>query len=351
MSTLDYPQVIKTVFDASNAALQVNVVTSVAPSLPAGAATEATLAALNAKVTAVDTGAVTISGALPAGTAAIGKLAANNGVDIGDVTVNNGSGASSVNIQDGGNSLTVDGTVAATQSGAWNITDVSGTVSLPTGASTEATLSTLNGKVPANLTVTSTRLLVDGSGVTQPVSVASLPLPSLAATAAKQDTGNTSLASIDGKITAVNTGAVVVASGTLAATQSGTWSVRNQDGAGNLLTSKTIGSNQALQVNTLGFTLCEFIRNDYSSVNVTTGAYVELIASTANEYQEVQIMDTSGQTLKLAIGAALSEVDKFIIPPGGTFPIKFRIASGSRISIRAISGTASTGEVDVQFLG
>lgn len=43
---------------------------------------------------------------------------------------------------------------------------------LPSGASTEATLSTLNGKIPSNLTVTSTRLLVDGSGVTQPVSIA-----------------------------------------------------------------------------------------------------------------------------------------------------------------------------------
>lgn len=43
-----------------------------------------------------------------------------------------------------------------------------------------------------------------------PVSAASLPLPSGAATAAKQDTGNTSLASIDGKITAVNTGAVTI---------------------------------------------------------------------------------------------------------------------------------------------
>lgn len=37
------------------------------------------------------------------------------------------------------------------------------------------------------------------------------------ATSAKQDTGNTSLASIDGKITAVNTGAVVVASGSITA--------------------------------------------------------------------------------------------------------------------------------------
>jgi len=41
---------------------------------------------------------------------------------------------------------------------------------LPSGASTEATLSTLNTKIPSSLTVTSTRLLVDGSGVTQPVS-------------------------------------------------------------------------------------------------------------------------------------------------------------------------------------
>src|SRR3990167_9895543 len=44
--------------------------------------------------------------------------------------------------------------------------------------------------------------------VAVPVSAASLPLPSGAATGAKQDTGNTSLSSIDGKITAVNTGAV-----------------------------------------------------------------------------------------------------------------------------------------------
>lgn len=50
----------------------------------------------------------TIDAALPAGANAIGKLAANDGVDVGDVTVNNASGASAVNVQDGGNSLTVD---------------------------------------------------------------------------------------------------------------------------------------------------------------------------------------------------------------------------------------------------
>lgn len=54
-----------------------------------------------------------IDTALPAGTNAIGKLSANSGVDIGDVTIDNASGASAVNIQDGGNSITIDGTVTA----------------------------------------------------------------------------------------------------------------------------------------------------------------------------------------------------------------------------------------------
>ena len=46
---------------------------------------------------------------------------------------------------------------------------------LPTGASSETTLSAVNTKIPSNLTVSSTRLLVDGSGVTQPVSLATAP--------------------------------------------------------------------------------------------------------------------------------------------------------------------------------
>lgn len=51
---------------------------------------------------------------------------------------------------------------------------------------------------------------VDGSAVTQPVSAASLPLPTGAATSANQSTANTSLSSIDGKITEVNTGNVTI---------------------------------------------------------------------------------------------------------------------------------------------
>lgn len=43
-----------------------------------------------------------------------------------------------IGVTDASGSLTVDGTVAATQSGTWNVTNISGTVSLPTGASTAA---------------------------------------------------------------------------------------------------------------------------------------------------------------------------------------------------------------------
>lgn len=94
--------------------------------------TEADVTASNAlkvdgsAVTQPISGTVTIN-AIPAGTNAIGKLAANDGVDIGDVTINNAAGASAVNIQDGGNSITVDGTVA-----------VSGTVTVGAHAVTNA---------------------------------------------------------------------------------------------------------------------------------------------------------------------------------------------------------------------
>lgn len=112
----------------------------------AGVATEVTLTSLNTKVTAVDTGAVVVaSSALPTG-AATAALQTQPGVDIGDVTINNASGASAVNIQDGGNSITVDGTF-------WQ--------------------------------------------ATQPVSAASLPLPTGAATSANQATEIASLANLD----------------------------------------------------------------------------------------------------------------------------------------------------------
>ena len=94
----------------------------------------------------------------------------------------NASG-NAVPVTDNSGSLTVDnaGTFAvqAAQSGTWNITNVSGTVSLPTGASTAAKQPALGTAGTASADVITvqgiasmTALKVDGSAVTQPVSMA-----------------------------------------------------------------------------------------------------------------------------------------------------------------------------------
>lgn len=95
-------------------------ITAASLPLPSGAATEATLAAMSAKLPA-SLGAKT-------GAASFSVVPASDGF-----------------------AVTISGTAAVTQSGTWNITNISGTVSLPTGASTEATLSAMSAKLPAGL--------------------------------------------------------------------------------------------------------------------------------------------------------------------------------------------------------
>ena len=117
--------------------------------------------------------------ALPAGTNAIGKLAANDGVDVGDVTINNASGGSAVNIQDGGNSITVDyaTTGSGTATGALRVelptngTGVIATVgavtaitnALPAGTNAIGKLAANSGVDIGDIDVTS---IIPGTGAT-----------------------------------------------------------------------------------------------------------------------------------------------------------------------------------------
>ena len=126
-------------------------VSATALPLPTGASTEATLSALNTKVTAVNTGAVTISTALPTGANVIGSVT-NTNLDVALST--------RLKPSDTLTAVTTVGSVTAITNalpvGANTIGNVNivGTVPvsatalpLPTGASTEATLSALNSKV------------------------------------------------------------------------------------------------------------------------------------------------------------------------------------------------------------
>jgi hypothetical protein len=83
--------------------------------------------------------------------------------------------------------------------------------------------------------------------------------------------------------------------------------------------------------------------NDYVSTNVTTAAYVQLIASTAAVTNKIEIFDSSGEALILAIGGAGSEVDQLYIFPGGNGAIDLAIPAASRVSVKAKTATANSG--------
>lgn len=90
-------------------------------------------------------------------------------------------------------------------------------------------------------------------------------------------------------------------------------------------------------------------RIDYSSTNVTTGTWVTLTTSMNTDASEMEIFDSSGQTLRIGFGSPGSEVTKFYVIPGGNGRIPVRVQYGTRVAIRAISGTATGGEIDVNY--
>lgn len=111
------------------------------------------------------------------------------------------------------------GTFPATQSGTWNIENISGTVSLPTGAATAAKQPALGTAGTASSDVITvqgiasmTALKVDGSAVTQPVSAASLPLPTGAATEATLSAASAKLPAALGQTTMSGSMSVTLAS-------------------------------------------------------------------------------------------------------------------------------------------
>jgi len=234
-----------------------------------------------------------------------------------------------------------------------------------------------------------------------PVTISSAALPAGAATSALQTTGNTSLGTIDTSTAAINaklgslgqkamagSAPVVLASdqSAIPASQSGTWNINNISGTVSIPTGaatsalQTTGNTSIASVDTKTPTVAQKtmansspvviasdqsaipvtnVSNvinranyDYSAGNVTTGAYVTLVASTSGIINTITVFDGSGQGMTLATGAAASEVDLILIPPGGfDGPVNVRIASGVRLSIRAIQGTASAGRFIANFMG
>jgi hypothetical protein len=95
------------------------------------------------------------------------------------------------------------------------------------------------------------------------------------------------------------------------------------------------------------------VRTTYSSANVGTSTWVVLVSTLPNTVSQIAVADTSGQTMEIGIcnanASANSEMRQFLIPPGG-ITVKIQIPVGQRISIRAVSSTAISGENDLNVL-
>lgn len=112
--------------------------------------------------------------------------------------------------------------------------------------------------------------------------------------------------------------------------------------------SVVLASDQVVPVN-IANSKGEYCRNEYSVNSVDTSTYYELVAATASAYSAVEIFDSSGQTMVLAFGATGFEIDQFLIFPGGNGRLTFTVPSGSRVTVKAISATASAGEICINF--
>ena len=165
--------------------------------LPSGASTETTLSNLSAKFSSL--GQKTMANSAPVVISS----------DQSAIPITGSITASNPSVSATGSAVPAQGTMVAGTDGT-NLralkTDASGELqvdvlssALPSGAATESTLSALNTKVPSGLTVSASRLLIDGAGVTQPISASSLPLPLGASTSSNQTTTNILLTTIDGK--------------------------------------------------------------------------------------------------------------------------------------------------------
>lgn len=95
-----------------------------------------------------------------------------------------------------------------------------------------------------------------------------------------------------------------------------------------------------------------FTTLNMGTTNITDGAYVELVADTgAAEVKKVSVFYPAGSILIFALGAASSEVNQFLMQPGGGVE-EVSIPPNSRVSLRLVAGqtAVTSGVIAVNFL-
>lgn len=149
--------------------------------------------------------------------------------------------------------------IPVSQSGVWNITNITGTISLPTGASTSA-LQTSGNTTLTTISTTLGSILLDLTNGTQVTSVNNFP-------------------------------ATQPVSGTVAATQSGTWNITNISGTVSLPTGAATAANQSTEITSLA-TIATNTTGVSTAANQTTGntSLASILANQTNGTQTTALL-------------------------------------------------------------
>lgn len=251
------------------------------------------------------------------------------------------------------------------------------TLPLPTGAATDdpegsvtggtaGTKSYLSGAVYSSTPPTLTNgqqvaLQVDANGNLKVASSSSGALDygvSSAASRTAAQIGNSSGAADFGAgTTSAQTVRTVIASDQVPTSLAQAWNQKITDGTNGPVAVKgtstaAVASDPALVVTIspnsvvapqAGRNKVQQLFNDYTVTSVSTSAYTQLTASSTAAANKIEIFDSSGEALILAVGGAGSEVDQLYIFPGGNGAVDLYIPASSRISVKAKTATASSG--------
>lgn len=251
----------------------------------------------------------------------------------------------------------IDGKIVAVNTGAVTVSSSA----LPSGASTAAkqpalgTAGTPSADVITVQGISSmTALKVDGSAVIQPISATTLPLPTGAAT-------ETTLASLNSKVTAVNTGAVVVSSSVL---PSGASTAANQateiaslasiDGKLNSLGQKTMANSVPVVIasdqsavpisGTVATTAPVNLNSSGSAAGATVTTVVTLTAPSNAVGFILMNTDISTTNARWAIGRTATPTLGQQLQPGRDTGF---VPCGANVSLVAESGTVT---YDIQWV-
>lgn len=253
----------------------------------------------------------------------------------------------------------------ATDEDPLTVGDITGTISLPTGAATSAnqtsTITAINAvetdveagnvlltAINAKDFATQTTLAAINTktpSLGQSNEAGSVPVSLTTAQASNLADVDTAVTALAAEITANGVKVVVHDLATVATEV--TLAAIAADIA--VIEADTALIKAALQAQEAALAVSSFTRVDFSVTNVTDLADVSIIGSTPSAFKAARFFYAGGQPIYLKVGG----VNEMIIPPGADFEIRLDIAASSAIALRAVvaSTTIQTGQLIINWLG